>query len=177
VSASGPHNDDEPDEEAERRRLYNLGGLAQSYPPRGVADLLKVPASRATWSERSRRERFQICAILAIETALAAVVIAGVATRSAALVLGGAGAFLFLLLGTAFLTVRSEVRRQVATGQRRLIARVQSGASREQLRRWMHLVPATLDNRPSFREKAEVPDPQALNCPAKRRSVARSTGI
>jgi uncharacterized membrane protein YphA (DoxX/SURF4 family) len=108
------NNDDAPDAEAERRRLYNLGGLAQSYPPRGVADLLKVPASRATWSERSRRERLQIFAIAAIEVVLAAVVIAGVAARSAALVLAGAGAFLFLLLGTAFLTVRSEMRRSAA---------------------------------------------------------------
>jgi hypothetical protein len=116
VSASDPDPpiDDRSGEDAERRRLYNLGGLAQSYPPRGVADLLRVPASRTTWSERSRRERFQICAILAIEAALAAVVVAGVAAQSAALVLAGACAFLLLLLGTAFLTVRSELRRGAA---------------------------------------------------------------
>jgi hypothetical protein len=96
---------------AERKRLYNLGALAQSYPPRGVADLVRRPPSRPAWRARPVRERIAICAVLTAEAPLAGVVIVGVATRSVGLVLAGAGAFLILLLGTAAVTVRSELKR------------------------------------------------------------------
>ena len=97
--------------EAERKRLYNLGALAQSYPPRGVADLLKRPKSQSPWRERSTRERLGLVVVLAVEAVLAGIVIAGVATRSVALVLAGAGALLLLILGTAAATVWAETRR------------------------------------------------------------------
>jgi hypothetical protein len=101
--------------EAQRRRLYNLGALAQSYPPKGVADLFKRPPSAPPWRERPRRERVALCAVLAAETALAGVIVAGVAAHSVALVLLGAGLLLALILGTAAVTVRSELGRRGRT--------------------------------------------------------------
>jgi hypothetical protein len=111
--------DDDPDSDVQRRRRYNLGALAQSYPPKGVASLLQRPESRPAWGERPLRERVGIIAVLAVEAALAGVLIAGVAARSAALVLAASGVFLVLLLGTAAVTVRPEQRRSTAADNRK----------------------------------------------------------
>jgi hypothetical protein len=110
--------DDDHVTEAERRRLYNLGALAQSYPPRGVADLLKRPESQPPWRERPVRERAGLLAVLVVDALLAGIVIAGIATRSVALVLAGAVAFLLVILATAAATIWAETRRARSSGPR-----------------------------------------------------------
>lgn len=107
------HAPDEP-EERRRKRLYNRGALAQSFVPRGVAELLKLDdraRARARWRARARGERALLTAIYALETACAAALFVGLMTGSAALLLGSAGGFLTLLVGTAAITVVTELRR------------------------------------------------------------------
>jgi hypothetical protein len=99
------------DQEHERRRLYNLGALAQSYVPRGVVELLKRPASRPEWRARPARERFALYALAVVEAVCAGLLIWGVARSSEALVLAAAAALVTLLLGSAVVAVIAEVRR------------------------------------------------------------------
>jgi hypothetical protein len=96
-----------------RERLYFIGALAQSFVPRGVADLLNLSVKgQVRRRARPLRERVLLYALLAVELACGGVLVWGIATSDVVIVLVGAGAFLVLLLGTAAMTVLSEQRRR-----------------------------------------------------------------
>jgi hypothetical protein len=106
-----------PDEE--RDRLYNLGALAQSYAPRGLANLPGISKesrtrARAEWRSRRRRERAAIFVLMFVELACLGVIGWGVAKRDGLIVLAGAGAIVAMMLGTAVATIVTEVRRAKA---------------------------------------------------------------
>lgn len=117
---SGPVMDEppstrDPESAEERERRYNLGALAQSYAPRGLANLPGISKeSRArAWSEwraRPRRQRVGTYAVTVVEFACLGVICWGVAKRDGLIVLAGAGAIVTTMLGTAVVTIVSEVR-------------------------------------------------------------------
>ena len=103
----------------ESERLYHLGALAQSYVPRGVADVLNLsPEGRAKarlqWRAQPRRKRMALHAVLVIEIACLGVITWGVARRDGLIVLVGGGAIVAVMLGTAVATIVSDVRRAKA---------------------------------------------------------------
>ena len=106
----------ETEDKRRRDRLYNLGALAQSYVPRGVADLLNLSAegrarARAEWRARPRRERVLPVAVIAAELACMGVLVWGVASRDRALVLAGAGAIVATFIASTALGIALEIRR------------------------------------------------------------------
>jgi hypothetical protein len=109
-------SDHEPDEELERRRRKNLGALAQSYAPRGLADLLKLSAegrarARARWRAQPRWERVGVFVVIALGYTCMGLIVLGAALEDGSLVLAGAAAVVVLMLGTAAVSAGAEMRR------------------------------------------------------------------
>jgi hypothetical protein len=106
---------EEPDER-ERRRLYTLGALAQSYAPRGVADLLNASPegrarARANWRAQPRSARITLFLVLAVQLAATGVLVWGVASANRAVVLTAAAVLVCLLIGTTVLSIVQGVSR------------------------------------------------------------------
>jgi hypothetical protein len=103
----------EPEEH--RDRVYNLGALAQSYAPRGLADVLNLSPegrarARANWLAQPRWQRVALFVIIAMELACAGVLVWGVAQGRASIVLAGAGGLVAILIGTTVLSIVLGVR-------------------------------------------------------------------
>ena len=112
-----PIDTGEPEEH--RDRVYNLGALAQSYAPRGLADVLNLSPegrtqARANWRAQPRWQRVALFVILAMELACAAVLVWGVARESAAIALAGAGSMLAIFVGTTVLSIALGIRESSA---------------------------------------------------------------
>jgi hypothetical protein len=125
-----------PDEE--RERLHQLGALAQSYAPRGLARVLNLTPegrarARAAWSAQSRLERMAFFAVLATQFACMGVIVWGVATRDGTIVLAGAAAIVLLMLGTAAVQILVEVRRANLRRQARQVRDDRFPGSRREL--------------------------------------------
>ena len=105
--------------EEERDRRYNLGAFAQSYAPRGLADLLNLsPAgrrrARANRAAQPRWERIAMFVILALELACAGLLVWGVARGSAPIVLAAAGGMVAILVGTTALSIVAGIKKSTA---------------------------------------------------------------
>jgi len=106
----------ESDEERERGRRASLGALAQSYAPRGLADVLNLSTqgrarARAQWRARPRRERASIWLVLAVEVVLMGALFVGIVSRDGALVVVAAGVLVASIIATAVLSMVAELRR------------------------------------------------------------------
>jgi hypothetical protein len=105
----------ESDEERERRRRASLGALAQSYAPRGLADVLKLSPegrarARAQWRARPRRERVWMWAVLAVDAVLMGALFVGVVSRDGALVVIAGGVLVAFMLVTFVISMVAELR-------------------------------------------------------------------
>jgi hypothetical protein len=110
----------ESDEQAERR--YNIGALAQSYAPRGLADVLNLSPEgrargRANWRAMPRWQRVALFVFLGMELACGAVLVWGLARESAAIALAGAGGMLATFVGLTVLSVALGIKESSAARQ------------------------------------------------------------
>jgi hypothetical protein len=112
----------DPDDEQERRRRYNIGALAQSYAPRGLADVLNLSAegrarARIQWRARPRWERILLFVVIGVELVCLGVLFWGLARGDGRIVLAGAGGLIALMLTTIAVAMVTETRR-ARTGRR-----------------------------------------------------------
>ena len=115
-----PDADKHGDERVEKERLYARGAMAQSYAPRGLADLLNLSPegrvrARKNWQSNSRATRIAFFLILGIQVAATIVLVWGFASSNRTLILGAAGVLVGLLLGTTATSVALGIRQSRRT--------------------------------------------------------------
>jgi hypothetical protein len=116
VTSPADEQTEEPDERERSERRYALGALAQSYAPRGVADLLNLtPEGRArarkNWQTQSRGARIALFLILGVQVAATSALVWGFASANRTLVLTAAGVLVALVIGTTVTTIIQGIRR------------------------------------------------------------------
>jgi hypothetical protein len=102
--------------EQERARRYALGALAQSYAPRGLADVLNLSAqgrarARRNWRSQPRSRRFALLVIISVDVIGLGVMVWGFAKGNPWLILTPALVLAAVMVGTTIISVVQGVKR------------------------------------------------------------------
>jgi len=116
LDPTGPAGDESKDER-ERQRRYALGAMAQSYAPRGLADLLNLsPEGRArarkNWQAVDRRSRVTMFISVTVIVAGLGLMVWGFASSNDLLILIPALLLSAVTIGNTIVAILGEVRRR-----------------------------------------------------------------